>query len=313
MVKFAFDYLEYSEYTEENMEAPGVHIPVMPDEVREGLNLSAGAVYVDGTTGCGGHARMICSALKGDVRLIGIDRDRSSLDVARAQLADYQDRVTLVHDDFRNIDRVLSGLAISQADGILLDVGISSFQLDNPERGFSHRSDGPLDMRMDQESFISAYDLINSLSEREISLILKNYGEERFHHRIAHFLVSRRPIQSTQELSDIVLQAMPARFHHQRIHPATRTFQAFRIAVNRELEALEIALDKAANLLKPGGRMCVISFHSLEDRIVKLKFRALARDGQAELVTKKPLRPTEEEIQRNPRSRSARLRVLKKV
>jgi 16S rRNA (cytosine1402-N4)-methyltransferase len=185
MVKFAFEFLEYSEYSEDNMDAPGVHIPVMPKEVCEALKLSADAVYIDGTVGCGGHALQLFSQPGSSIKLIGIDRDGASLEVARTKLADYQNRVTLVHDDFRNLDRILVGLRILEVDAVLLDLGISSFQMDNPNRGFSLKAEGPLDMRMDQASFISAYDLINSLSEREISLILKNYGEERFHHRIA--------------------------------------------------------------------------------------------------------------------------------
>ena len=301
------------------------HVPVMQKEVQEYLNLSANATFVDCTLGLGGHARLIAEGLGPDGHLIGIDRDAQSLSLAKANLANSVCRKDFVHDDFRNIDKVLDGLKISQVEGMLFDFGISSFQLDKPERGFSIKSDGPLDMRMDQDSFISAYDLVNSLSEQEIASILHNYGEERMSRRIARFLVEERakkPIESTKELSEIVMRAMPGRLRHQRIHPATRTFQALRIAVNRELESIELALNKCVKYLKKNGRICVIAFHSLEDRIVKQKFRAYTvaqataqgtDSVQLELVVRKPIRPMEEEVIANPRARSARLRVAQKI
>lgn len=293
-----------------------IHISVMPKEIVDHLRLSDGSVVVDCTLGLGGHTALLAQNVGPRGKVIAIDRDRQSIELARPRLAEFADRIIFMHDDFRNIDRVLSQLKIEHVDGIVFDLGISSFQLDNQNRGFSIKSDGPLDMRMDQESWLSAYDLVNSLSERELSHIIKDYGEERWHNRIARRLVqerSLRPIETTKDLSDIVLKAIPSGQKWQKIHPATRTFQAFRIAVNRELESLEIALDKAIGVLKPGGRICVISFHSLEDRIVKNKFRSAAQSGVVDLLVKKPLEVSEAEEVSNPRSRSARLRVAQKL
>ncbi len=304
---------------EENMTKVG-HIPVMYREVLEYLRLPVDGCFVDGTVGLGGHSSLVAESLSENGRIIGIDRDEEALKIADEKLKGFKPQTTLVHDDFRNMDNVLDSLGIEKVDGVLLDLGISSFQLNNPQRGFSFQVDGPLDMRMDQSGWLSAYDLINSLSEREISMILRNYGEERFHNRIANYLVTHRtqhPIESTGELRDAVLKAMPHRYKHhykrQKIHPATRTFQAFRIAVNRELEALEIVLDKCIASLKVGGRLCVLSFHSLEDRIVKHHLRNAAKAKKIDLIVKKPLRPTDEEIKENPRARSARLRVAEKA
>jgi len=285
-------------------------------EILDHLNLRPGQRIVDCTAGTGGHALGIAAAIGPSGYYIGIDRDADSLHVAQNNVREFADHCCLVHDDFRNIDTILDTLHIRFVDGIIFDLGISSYQLDSPERGFSIKYDGPLDMRMDKNSYISAYDLINSLSEREISAILKNFGQERWHHRIANRLVHSRvahPITSTSELSQAVIKAIPNRYQHQKIHPATRTFQAFRIAVNRELEALEIALDKSAQYLKKGARICVISFHSLEDKIVKEKFRHFAKEGVFALITKKPARTSDDEMERNPRSRSARLRVAEKI
>ncbi len=296
-------------------EAP-LHVPVMNREIISYLKLEPGDRVVDCTLGMGGHSFEIAKIIGPQGRLIAIDRDNESLSVAKERLKEFCDRCTFVQSDFRRIDEVLSSLEIQEVDGMLFDLGISSYQLDNSSRGFSLKNDGPLDMRMDKDSYISAQDLVNSLSEKEISSILKNFGEERWHNRIARFLVQQRaknPIESTQDLSDLVMQAIPRRFQNQKIHPATRTFQAFRIAVNRELEALEIALDKCVDYLKKGARLCVISFHSLEDRIVKEKFRQFLKEGKFTLIEKKPLRPTFEETCDNPRSRSARLRIAERI
>ncbi len=298
------------------MDSESEHISVLPKEVMEYLNLPVGGRAVDCTLGMGGHTLQMANQVGPTGQIIAIDRDRQSIEVAKQKLSSVEGRVVFCQDDFRNIDRVLDGLKIEKVDGILLDLGISSFQLDNDKRGFSIKANGPLDMRMDQDSWFSAYDLINSLSEKELSLILKGYGEERWHNRIARRLVqerSLRPIETTKDLTDIVLKAIPSGQKWQKLHPATRTFQAFRIAVNRELESLDIALDKAVRYLKPGGRICVISFHSLEDRIVKNKFRSFAQSGELSLTLKKPLSVTEDEESVNPRSRSARLRVAEKV
>ncbi|MDO8580155.1 MAG: 16S rRNA (cytosine(1402)-N(4))-methyltransferase RsmH [Candidatus Omnitrophota bacterium] len=292
------------------------HIPVMLKEVLDYLSPQPGHVIVDGTLGLGGHARAILEKIGPQGRLIAMDRDAQSLTIAQERLKDYQSQSTLIHGDFRYIPKFLYELNIKEVDGILLDLGISSFQLDNPLRGFSLRQEGPLDMRLDQGSYISAFDLINSLSEHELSRIIKEFGEERWHHRIAHALVkerTRQPLQSTSELCNVVMKAMPYERGHQRIHPATRTFQALRIAVNRELESLEEGLTQCRLLLKKGGRMAVISFHSLEDKIVKQQFRQWAAQGDWKLVVKKPLRPGGAEVVQNPRARSARLRIIERI
>lgn len=292
------------------------HVPVMLNEVLTFLEPQKRHFIVDGTLGLGGHAGGILKAGGPQARLIGIDRDSRSLALARENLKDFENQCIFVKDDFRSIDKVLRDLKIERVDGIVLDLGISSFQLEDPGRGFSLQQEGPLDMRMDQEGYISAYDLVNSLSEKEISAILKNFGQERWHYRIARRVIQERlkkPIETTEELARIVLRGIPRRREWIKIHPATRTFQAFRIAVNRELEALEITLEKCAGLLNPGGRIVVIAFHSLEDRIVKEKFRTFEHKDQLRRLTKKPLRPSEEEVQQNPRSRSARLRAAERI
>ncbi len=293
-----------------------LHVPVMLRESMESLSLQSGNCAVDCTLGLAGHSLKIAEKISPTGHLIAIDRDGDSIKQARERLKNFSIQMDFRQDDFRHIDKVLSDLNISEVDGILYDLGISSFQLNDRERGFSLKSEGPLDMRMDRESYISAYDLVNSLSEREISSILKNFGQERFHNRIARFLVQQRlkaPLETTKDLTEVVLRAVPRKFQNQRIHPATRTFQAIRIAVNRELEALEIALEKSINFLKIGGRICVISFHSLEDKIVKEKFRSFAKAGRIKIIFKKPLRPTEDEIHNNSRCRSARLRVAERT
>jgi len=292
------------------------HTPVMPREVEDILALRPGECLVDGTLGLGGHSKTLARHLGARGKIIGVDRDKESIEKAKENLKDVQTPIQFVYDDFRNLDAVLDHLGIDQVDAMLFDFGVSSFQLDDAQRGFSLKADGPLDMRMDQENWISASDLVNSLSEREISAILKNFGEERWHHRIARSIVNRRsqrPIVSTNDLKDIVLKAMPAHQRRQKIHPATRTFQALRIAVNRELESIELVLDKCLDYLRPGGRVAVLSFHSLEDRIVKHKFRQFKKEGRGDILTKKPLRPTEEESRDNSRARSARLRGIRRL
>lgn len=296
--------------------ASSPHQPVMLSEVMEYLRPVIDGVFVDGTLGMGGHARALLNRIGRRGRLIAIDRDAESLAVVKERLADLKSQCTFVHDNYKNIENILKDLDIESVDGILLDLGISSFQLNNPQRGFAIRADGPLDMRLDRQSMISAYDLVNSLSEHELSNILKEFGQERWHYRIARRIVetrSRRPIATTQELSGIILSAMPKGRSWQKIHPATRAFQALRIAVNCELESLEVALKACLGQLKPGGRLVVIAFHSLEDRVVKLTFKAAARAQQIRLFTKKPLRPTEQEIKDNPRARSARLRIAERL
>ncbi len=292
-----------------------LHVPVMAREVLQMLDLKFGDCVVDCTMGLGGHSMEMVQAIGPKGLLVGIDRDQDSLDLAKQRLEEFSGRCAFVKRDFRFLDSVLEELGINEVDAVLFDLGVSSYQLDTPERGFSFKTNGPLDMRMDRSSYISAYDLINSLSSHEISAILKNFGEERFHRKIAESLIKQRlkhPIESTEQLKDLILKSVPASYRRERIHPATRAFQAFRIAVNRELEALDMALDKAVSCLKNNGCLCVISFHSLEDRIVKRKFKQFCKKGVVTLLTKKPLRCDPEEMEKNNRSRSARLRAIKK-
>ena len=292
-----------------------LHKPVMCQEVLGYLVLQEGDIILDATIGLGGHAREILSKITPGGRLIGIDHDKDALEIACENLKIYNNDIELVHGDFRNLDKILKKLNLNRVDGMLFDLGVSSFQLDNPERGFSFQVDGPLDMRMDKTSYISAYDLVNNLTEKELALILETFGQERFHNRIAHYLVKERknnPIETTKELSRIILRAI-GRHSYQKIHPATRSFQALRIAVNRELEALSEGLGKSIDFLKSGGRICVISFHSLEDRIVKTVFKDLANKGILKIITKKPVRANFSETKDNPRSRSAKLRVAERL
>lgn len=293
-----------------------LHKPVMEEEVLRFIHPRDGMVVVDATLGLGGHASAMAERLQPSGRLIMIDKDEESIAAAKERLQKSRAHCDFVHDDFRHLDRILDRLGIEGADAFLFDLGISSFQLDNPVRGFSIRAEGPLDMRMDRSGFISAYDLLNNLTEEEIASILWKFGQERFSRRIARSIVRARhsgPITSTKELADAVLRALPYKARFQRIHPATRTFQALRIAVNRELDSLDEAIKKAALYLNKGGRICVISFHSLEDKIAKENFRALSRTERFRPVFKKIMRPTPEEISRNPRSRSAKMRVIERV
>jgi 16S rRNA (cytosine1402-N4)-methyltransferase len=294
------------------------HIPVMLNEVLDSLNLKPGKTIVDATIGTGGHSRAILERILPGGKLIGIDRDQESLDVSRERLRDNSYSCEFVHANFLDLDKILEGLKIQKIDGILFDLGISSFQLQDPQRGFSFQSDGPLDMRLDRNSYISAYDLINNLNEEEISTLLWNFGQERWHNRIAHLLVQERekqPITTTLQLANIVVKSIPQRFRHRyyRIHPATRTFQAVRIAVNRELETLETAVNKSIALLEKGARICVISFQSLEDRVIKFAFKSAHANGLIKIVTPKPTTPGQAEVEANHLSRSAKMRVAEKL
>jgi len=293
------------------------HIPVMLEEVMEFLDPKENDVMVDGTLGLGGHAEAILKRIGPRGRLVGIDKDRLSLRAAKERLRPYVEQAHFVQGDFRDLDRILSELGITKVNGIFLDLGISSVQLDDPQRGFSFQAQGPLDMRMDKNNPLSAFELVNSLPEKDLAVILRDYGEERWHNRIARTIVrqrSMRPIETTGDLREVVLKAVPSRKGRgEGIHPATRTFQAIRIAVNRELESIVIVLKKCVDLLAPGGHIAVIAFHSLEDRIVKQQFRDWAKDGKVKLVFKKPLRPGEKEYQENPRARSARLRIAERT
>lgn len=249
-------------------------------------------------------------------KLVGIDKDIEALKIADTNLRRFEGSYILVHDDFKNLKAIFEKVNIEKADGFLCDLGVSSLQLDKAQRGFSIRYDAPLDMRMNTDEELTASYLVNKLSEAELDWILKNYGEERFHKRVAKAIVRERKaesIKTTGRLVEVILRSIPYKGRHGRVHPATRTFQALRIAVNKELDALKQALDDAIFLLRPSGLICVISYHSLEDRIVKEKFKEAKANGVLELVTKKPICPSEGEIKDNPRSRSAKLRVAKKL
>jgi 16S rRNA (cytosine1402-N4)-methyltransferase len=290
------------------------HVPVMPAEVLGFLQPQRGGLFVDCTVGLGGHARALLEA--GASRLLGFDRDRDALAIAHTTLAPWSDRVELVHADYRAIEDVLAARQIAHVDGILADLGVSSMQFDAEGRGFSFQRDEPLDMRMDQSGGDTAADLIANADEREIADAIFRFGEERFSRRIARALVHARaeaPIATTGRLAAIVRRAIPRR-GFSRIDPATRTFQALRIWVNRELDGIDRFLEAAAARLRAGARLAVITFHSLEDRIVKHTLRALdQRDAIVKVLTKKPVVPSDDEVQRNPRSRSAKLRAAEKV
>ena len=289
-----------------------LHIPVMSREILEYLNLQEGSTVIDCTVGLGGHAEAILEEIGSRGQLIGIDLDRDALDEAEKRLSKFNN-YQLVQNNFRNIDSVLAALKISNIDGVLLDLGVSSLQLDEPSRGFSFKHDAPLDMRMDKDLQLSAFDLVNFLPQENLADILKKYGQERWHNRIAKAIVRDRKktaIVTTNQLAQLVREVVPSRYS--RIHPATRTFQALRIAVNDELEALREVLNKCVECIKPGARICVIAFHSLEDGIVKHLFRKLAKEGRIDIITKKPLTPSEEEVGENPRARSAKMRTAER-
>ncbi len=301
-------------WTEE--EEMGRHTPVMYSEVLSYLRLLPGMVIVDCTLGEGGHSEGILRKITPGGHLIGIDQDDDALSATRLRLSQHEGSFTLIRDNFQNITDVLGNLEINAMDGVVFDLGVSNMQLVTPERGFSFQFDGPLNMRMDKYAQITAFDLVNNLSEEEIANLIYTFGQERYSRRIAARIVSQRArhvITTTQQLADIVMESLPVKERYKKIHPATRTFMALRIAVNRELEVLQTGLTQAIELLKPGGRICVISFHSLEDRIVKHEFKAQAGKGCLKIITKKPLVPTDEEIENNRKSRSAKLRVAEKL
>ncbi len=290
------------------------HEPVMLTEVIELLDPSRGGLFVDCTVGLGGHARGILDA--GATRLLGLDRDPHALELALQTLSSWQERIELVHADYRELPDVLAARGIDGIDGALADLGVSSMQFDAPGRGFSFRRDEPLDMRMDQSTGPTAAELLADVEESDLANVIYRYGEERFSRRIARRIVEARraaPIATTAQLADIIRRALP-RKGYQRIDPATRTFQALRIWVNRELEDLDVFLTAAAGLLRRGARFAVITFHSLEDRVVKHTFRALAAGQETvRLLTKKPVVPDQRELARNPRARSAKLRAIERL
>jgi 16S rRNA (cytosine1402-N4)-methyltransferase len=295
------------------------HLPVLPEEVLTWLDPKPGGRYCDLTVGMGGHARLVLERSAPDGKLIGMDRDPAALAMARTLLEPFGDRVTLVHTRFSQVRQVLDGLGMVPIDGFLVDLGVSSPQLDRPERGFSFRNDGPLDMRMDPTVGETAADLIARVDEEELEQVIRDYGEERHAARVARAIVEAQrsgPVDTTGKLAALVARALPR--HERGKNPATRTFQALRIAVNQELDELEQFLNVATDCLRPGGRLCVIAFHSLEDRIVKRRLRALAgRDGggpaRLRILTKHVVVPKNDERVRNRRSRSARLRAAERL
>lgn len=281
-----------------------VHIPVMSQEVLTGLAIQPGGHYLDATVGGGGHSQLILTA-NPEVRLTAIDQDAWAIAAAQATLAAAGDRVEFWRGNFADFDP-----GETRFDGILVDLGVSSAQFDIPERGFSFRHTAPLDMRMDQRQSLTAAELINRWEEAKLADIFYTYGEERLSRRIAHRIVEKRPLETTTELADTIFHCVPKAYRYGRIHPATRVFQALRIAVNQELAVLEKFLARSPHWLKPGGRLAVISFHSLEDRIVKHRLREMA---ELRVLTKKPILPQPDELDRNPRSRSAKLRLAERL
>jgi len=306
------------------------HTSVLLNECIDQLNIDPGGIYVDGTLGGGGHAEYICQNLGSNGILIGIDRDKDALVAASKRLDKYSCKKYFIQSNYSNIKNVLQSIKVEGIDGALLDLGVSSFQLDNAERGFSYMHDAPLDMRMNRDDAFNAYNIINEYSERELTDIIKKYGEERWAMRIAKFIVAERKnstIETTGQLVDIIKKAIPIGARREGPHPAKRTFQAIRIEVNDELGQLEKAIEEFCDVLNPKGRLCVITFHSLEDRIVKSIINkrvnpctcpsefpvcVCGKVGDIDKVTRKPLVPNEEELADNPRSRSAKLRVAKK-
>ncbi|MBW6410904.1 16S rRNA (cytosine(1402)-N(4))-methyltransferase RsmH [Clostridium weizhouense] len=306
------------------------HVSVLLNECIDALDIKKDGIYVDCTLGGAGHSSHILKKLSKEGLLIGIDQDKDALKAAKERLKDFEN-VTYVHSNFYNIDNILENLEIPKVDGILMDLGVSSYQLDEGERGFSYMKDAPLDMRMNRENDFSAYEIVNKYSEEKLYKIIKEYGEERFAKRIANFIVNRRvekPIETTLELVDIIKAAIPAKARREGPHPAKRTFQAIRIEVNSELQILNKTIEDGVNRLNPGGRMAIITFHSLEDRIVKLKFRELqdpctcpkefpicvcGKKSSVKLISRKGIGPSKEEVEENPRSRSAKLRIIEKL
>lgn len=306
------------------------HVSVLLDEVIDGLNIKQDGIYVDCTLGGGGHSLEILKRLSTKGRLIGIDQDTNALRAASERLKDYKN-VTYVHDNFYNIKEILSELNINKVDGILADLGVSSHQLDEAERGFSYMQDAPLDMRMNREKEFSAFHVVNTYEEQQLYRIIKEYGEEKFAKKIASSIVKRRQqgdIKTTYELVDVIKASIPAKFRREGHHPAKKTFQAIRIEVNKELEILNNFIDHGVDKLEKEGRIAVITFHSLEDRIIKNKFNELqnpctcprdfpicvcGKTPKLKILNKKPIIASNEELENNPRSRSAKLRIAKRV
>ena len=319
----------YSERKRSNMEF--VHKSILLDEVIENLNIREDGCYVDGTLGGAGHSYQICTHLGEKGRLVGIDQDADAIQAATKRLEPYKDKVSIVRSNYVNFDNVLDELGIDKVNGILLDLGVSSYQLDEASRGFTYREDVPLDMRMDQRNPTTAADIVNGYSEMELFHIIRDYGEDNFAKNIAKHIVKARaekPIETTGELSEIIKAAIPAKVRATGGHPAKRTFQAIRIELNHELDVLENSIDTMIRLLNPEGRLSIITFHSLEDRIVKTRFRTnenpcicppdfpvcvCGRKSMGKVITRKPILPSKEELEENSRSKSAKLRVFERA
>ncbi len=305
------------------------HKPVLLDEMIESLNIRPDGIYVDGTLGGGGHAKAVCERLGDGGRLIGIDQDGDAIEAATSRLSEFGSKVTIIRDNYLRIQRDLFELGIEKVDGIYLDLGVSSYQLDEPERGFTYKAeDAPLDMRMDRRQDKTAADIVNDYDEEDLYRILRDYGEERYAGNIAKKIVEARKtqrIETTGELNKIIRSAIPKKMRSDGTHPSRRTYQALRIEVNHELDVLESSIDVMTDLLNPGGRLCIITFHSLEDRIVKDKFKSnenpctcppdfpvcvCGKKSKGRVITRKPIIPAKEETEENRRSKSAKLRVF---
>lgn len=304
------------------------HKSVLLNETIDGLNIKPDGIYVDGTLGGGGHAYEVCRRLGEKGSIIGIDQDAAAIEAASARLKDFGEKVTIVRSNYCDMKSKLHELGIDKVDGIVLDLGVSSYQLDTAERGFSYREDAPLDMRMDTRQKKTARDIVNDYTEADLYRVIRDYGEDKFAKNIAKHIVQARavkPVETTAELSEIIRASIPMKFQKKSGHPAKRTFQAIRIELNRELDVLRDSLDDMIDLLNPGGRLCIITFHSLEDRIVKSAFRknenpctcppdfpvcVCGKKSKGSIITKKPILPSEEELEYNSRSKSAKLRIF---
>ena len=307
------------------------HTSVLLHETVDGLNVRPDGIYVDATLGGGGHAFEVCRRLGSTGRLIGIDQDADAIEAAGKRLEGFGEKVTIIRSNYRDMKPELHKLGIDGVDGITLDLGVSSYQLDTADRGFSYRMDAPLDMRMDQRQKMTARDIINGYSEAELFRVIRDYGEDRFAKNIAKHIVAERekkPIETTGQLNEIIRHAIPMKIQKTGGHPSKRTFQAIRIELNHELEVLRDSLDEMIDMLHPGGRICVITFHSLEDRIVKSAFRrnenpctcpshfpvcVCGKVSKGKVITRKPILPSEEEMESNPRSKSAKLRIFERA
>ena len=307
------------------------HISVLLDETIEGLDIKPDGIYMDGTMGGAGHGYEVCKRLEPNGRYIGIDRDEAAIAAGKQRLSEFEDKVSIVRGNYSSASAILKELNIEKVDGIMLDLGVSSHQLDVAERGFSYMADAPLDMRMDKRQERTAYDIVNGYSERELARIIREYGEDKFAQNIAKHIVAMRqekPIETTGELNEAIRAAIPMKIQKTLGHPSKRTFQAIRIELNEELEELRTALESMIDLLKPGGRFCIITFHSLEDRMVKTMFKqeespctcppefpvcVCGKKPRVKIITKKPILPSETEQEINSRARSAKLRVLERI